>query len=142
MARWRRSLIDATTGDIIDAFYADVLMKGSVVELPAMASEIGITAANPAFDYKITGFWVLTGTEDDVSGVAHYDVFDLCDLERGHYRARSGRVRRPSAAPVDPSGITGSKHTHDRQPLGWMIVSLDDANGSPQAQLVELGHIH
>ena len=131
--------IDAKTGDIIDAFFADAPMNGSVVELPALASEIGITAANPAFDYKITGFSVLTGTADDVSGVAHYDVFTPATSNADYVSLAPGASSTLNLT-VDPSGITGSHH--DRQPLGWMIVSLDDANGRPQAQLVELGHIH
>jgi minor extracellular serine protease Vpr len=132
---------DAKTGDLIDAFFADAPMNGSVVELPAIASEIGITAANPAFSYKITGFSVLTGTSDAVSGTARYDVFNPATSNADFIALAPGASATLNLT-VDPSGITGSKHAHDRQPLGWMIVSLDDANGSPQAQLVELGHIH
>ncbi len=131
--------IDANTGDIIDAFFADAPMNGSVIELPALASEIGITAANPAFDYKITGFSVLTGTQDDVAGAAHYDAFTPATSNADFIALNPGASSVLNLT-VDPSGVTGSKHA--RQPLGWMIVSLDDANGRPQAQLVELGHIH
>jgi hypothetical protein len=131
--------IDATTGDIIDAFFADAPMNGSVVELPALASEIGITAAHPAFDYKITGFSLQTGSADGVSGVAHYDVFSPA-TSNADYIALAPGASSVLNLTVDPSGITGSHH--DRQPLGRMIVSLDDANGRPQAQLIDLGHIH
>ena len=84
---------------------------------------------------------MLTGTQDDVAGAAHHDVFTPA-TSNADYIALNPGASSVLNLTVDPSGITGSKHTHDRQPLGWMIVSLDDANGRPQAQLVELGHIH
>ena len=42
--------IDASTGDIVDAFFADAPMNGSTIELPTLASEIGLrrtSAASP-----------------------------------------------------------------------------------------------
>jgi hypothetical protein len=132
---------DAVSGDLIDAFYADAPMNGSVIELPAVASEIGLSAANPAMDYSITGFSVLTSSQDPVAGVAHYDVFNPA-TSNGDFVGLAPHASAVLPLTVDASGITGSWHDHDRQPLGWMIVSLDDANGGAQAQLLDLGHIH
>ena len=128
-------------GNLIDAFYADAPMNGSVVELPALASEIGLTAANPEMSYSITGFSVLTGTEDDVAGVAHYDVFNPA-TSNGDFIALDPHASAVLGLTVDPAEVTGTRHHHDRQPLGWMVVSLDDANGAPQAQLIDIGPLH
>ena len=125
-------------GNLIDAFYADAPMNGSVVELPAIASEIGVTAANPAFDYGITGFSTLTLTEDDVAGTAHYDAFNPA-TSNADFLTLDPHTSASLALTVDPSAVTGTRH--DRQPLGWMVVSLDDANGAAQAQLIDLGSL-
>ena len=139
-ARWRRSRSTPTRATSSTRSIADAPMNGSVIELPAIASEIGITAANPAFDYKITGF-SRADRERRTTSPASPTTTSSPPRPRMPTTSRS----TPGASSVlnltvDPSGITGSHH--DRQPLGWMIVSLDDANGRPQAQLVELGHIH
>ena len=128
----------SAAGDLIDAFNADGPMNGSVLELPAIASEIGITAAHPAFDYGITGFALVSGGEDDVADVAHYDAFNPA-ASNGDYVALAPHESADLTLTVDPSGITGNRHDHSRQPLGWMVVSLDDANGAGQAQLIDLG---
>ncbi|MGH2466475.1 MAG: S8 family serine peptidase [Candidatus Limnocylindrales bacterium] len=134
--------IDAASGAVIDAFVADAPMNGSTVELPALASELGITAgkknkAGTAFSYTVNAFSLVPGGLVDTSATARFDPF--------HPAASSGQFL--SLGP----GQSGSlPFTLDRGlqgktgVLGWLVVTLDDANGASQAAEVpaptNLGH--
>jgi hypothetical protein len=122
--------IDARTGEVIDAFYADAPMNGSVVELPAIASEIGVTAAHPRFDYSVTGFSVLDGAVADPTGTASFDAF--------HPTASSGAFAAVPAggSATVPLAIDRSAQQSRKDALGWLVVSVDDASGAAQADEV------
>ena len=117
--------VDAA-GHVIDAFYADAPMNGSTLELPAVASELGIDAAHSAFRYGVTGFSLLTGAVDP-TGAASFDAFSPA-LSSGDF------------APLDPGASTTFDVTVDRsafnqqRELGWLVVSLDNGDGAAQAQ--------
>src|SRR5262249_35733964 len=54
--------IDANSGALVDAFVADAPMNGSTVELPALASEIGVTGAKKnAVSYAVAAFSIVPG---------------------------------------------------------------------------------
>jgi subtilisin family serine protease len=122
--------IDAHTGEVVDAFYADAPMNGSVVELPAIASEIGVTAAHPRFDYSVTGFSVLDGAVADPTGTASFDAF--------HPTASSGAFATVPAggSATVPLTIDRSAQQSRKDALGWLVVSVDDAGGAAQADEV------
>ena len=125
--------IDASTGDVIDAFFADAPMNGSTIELPAIASEIGLTqkAAKPtAFRYTVNAFSLVPGGIVDTTGSALFDPF--------HPAVSSGDF-----SPLAAGGGTASlplsidKSQQAKTPaLGWLVASVDDANGAPQADEV------
>jgi len=121
-------------GHLIDAFYADAPMNGSVIELPALASEMGITAAAPKFTYSITGLDLITGNVDAVPGTATYDAF-APSVSNGQYvsLARNSSATLPISVNVSLQKATPA--------LGWMVVSLDNPNGDDQAALIPVGKI-
>jgi hypothetical protein len=121
-------------GNFIDAFYADAPMNGSVIELPALASDMGITAAAPSFSYSITGFDLITGNIDAVPGKAPFNAFTP-SVSNGQFVVLASGASAKLPLSVDPAlqATTPS--------LGWMIVSLDNRNGAAQAALIPVGKL-
>jgi minor extracellular serine protease Vpr len=121
-------------GNLIDAFYADAPMNSSTIELPALASDMGITSASGPIAYAITGYDLINGNIDSVPSVATYNVFNP-SLSNGQFvTLASGHS---SLLPVSAS-VSGQAAT---PALGWMIVSLDDRGGDDQAALLPVGHL-
>ncbi len=121
-------------GDLIDAWYADAPMNGSVIELPALASDMGITSAASGFSYSITGFDLIYGTIDAVPGSAKFDAFTPSVSNGQFVSLASGKsAKLPLSVSPALQATTPS--------LGWMIVSLDNRNGAAQAALVPVGKL-
>jgi minor extracellular serine protease Vpr len=122
------------SGDLIDAFYADAPMNSSVVELPALASDMGITSAAPTFSYSVAGFDLLTGDSDVVPSAAAFDAFNPAVSNGQFLFLASGK-----SATLPLSVNLAAQHGNPA--LGWMIVSLDDANGPAQTELIPVGKL-
>ncbi len=116
-------------GNLLNAFYADAPMNGSVIELPVVASDLGLTSASPKFSYSITGFDLITGTIDAVPGAASFNAFSP-SVSNGQFVSLAKGSSATLPLSVD---ILGQKIT---PALGWMIVSLDNRNGAGQAALL------
>jgi hypothetical protein len=121
-------------GNFIDGFLADAPLNGSVVELPTLASDLGLKSSSAGFSYSITGFDGITGNVDAVAGQALYNAFSP---------SVSNAQFVPLAAGASAKlGLSVDTRLQDRAPaLGWMVVSLDNANGAPQAALVPVGKL-
>jgi len=125
--------IDASTGDVIDAFFADAPMNGSTIELPAIASEIGLTqkAAKPtAFRYTVNAFSLVPGGIVDTMGSALFDPFHPV-VSSGDFSA----VAAGGGSTSLPLSIDKSQQAKTPA-LGWLVASVNDANGAPQADEV------
>jgi subtilisin family serine protease len=121
-------------GHFIDAWYADAPMNGSVIELPALASDMGITSAAPGFSYSITGFDLIYGTIDAVPGSAKFNAFTPSVSNGQFVSLASGKsAKLPLSVSPALQATTPS--------LGWMIVSLDNRNGAAQAALIPVGKL-
>jgi len=125
--------IDASTGDIIDIFFADAPMNGSTIELPAVASEIGLVqkSAKPVtFAYAVNAFSLVPGGLVDTTGAALFDPF--------HPAVSSGDFATLSAGGGATSlPLSIDKSQQAKTPArGWLVASVDDANGAPQADEV------
>jgi len=134
-------VIDASTGAIIDAFFADAPMNGSVVELPALASDLGLSQ-NPSnlgpgkrggqsqqFTYAVNAFGLVTGGVDTTSA-ATFNPF-VPPVSSGDFGTLP-----PGSATAMP--LTIDKDQQKKTPaLGWLVVSVDDANGAAQADEVQ-----
>ena len=121
-------------GDLIDACYADAPMNGSVIELPALAGDMGITAAAPTFSYTITGFDLGTGTSTRCRAAAKYNAFSP-SVSNGQFvsLASGASAKLPLSVKAALQATTPS--------LGWMVVSLDNPNGAAQAALLPVGKL-
>jgi minor extracellular serine protease Vpr len=125
--------IDLSTGDIVDAFFADAPMNGSTIELPAVASEIGVTqkAAKPTtFRYWVNAFSLVPGGIVDSTGSALFDPFHPA-VSSGDFSAVAaggGTASLPLSIDKSQQGKTPA--------LGWLVASVDDANGAAQADEV------
>jgi minor extracellular serine protease Vpr len=121
-------------GKLIDAFYADAPMNGSIIELPALASDLGITSTSPAFRYAITGFDLITGTVDPVPGTASFNAFAPSVSNGDFLSIASGK------SATLPLSVTPALQK-SAPALGWMVVSLDDRSGAAQAVLIPVGKL-
>ena len=117
-----------------DIFYADAPMNGSVIELPVLASDLGLTSAAPSFTYAITGEDLITGNVDAVATTATYNAFTP-STSNGQFAtlARNASATLPLSVNVSLQKAAPA--------LGWMVVSLDNPNGDDQAALIPVGKI-
>jgi hypothetical protein len=129
-------IFDAATGDLVDAWLADVPMNGSTIELPALASDIGLAEkgtvkghANQEFTYAVAAFSVVPGALVDTTGAATFNPFSP-EVSSGDFAtlAPGGEATMPLTISKDAVKKTAA--------LGWLVASVDDANGAPQADEV------
>jgi hypothetical protein len=100
------------------------------MELPALASELGLSSASGAFRYRVASFDLLSPATD-TTPYAHFDAWSPA--------VTSGQFA--SLAPGQTTTISlgyRSKAVAATKVLGWMVVTLDDASGTAQADLVAL----
>jgi minor extracellular serine protease Vpr len=122
------------TGNLYRIFYADAPMNGSIVELPAFASDMGITGAAPTFSYSITSFDLINGNVDAVPATAAYNAFTP-SVSNGQFVPLAAGAS--ATLPVSVN-VAGQKTT---PALGWMVVSLDNPSGAAQAALIPVGKL-
>ncbi|HEY4882840.1 MAG TPA: S8 family serine peptidase [Myxococcales bacterium] len=132
--------IDAATGAVVDAFYADAPMNGSTMELPALASELGIVPeqrpgnandrGSQTFTYSVNAFSLVPGNFVDSTGSATLSPFSPA-VSSGDFATLA-----PGASATMPLTID-QKQQKKTPALGWLVVSVDDANGAPQADEVK-----
>ena len=120
-------------GNLVDAWVADGPANGSTVLLPTLASEIGRSVASPRFSYGITGF----STEDSslvdtVAGQAKFNVFNSA-LSTGQF------VEVPAGGTASIPVDVNRGRLASAPAKGWLVVTLDDANGAAQADTVAIG---
>ncbi|HKP06576.1 MAG TPA: S8 family serine peptidase [Microbacterium sp.] len=118
-----------------DAFALDFApvapTDSSTILIPVLASDLGITAESPAFDYTVQSFTLLDDASfDGFDAVATYNPWAPA-LENGQFVTVpvGGRTDVPVA--VDAAAFTAQK------PLGVMAVVLDNPAGANEAILVK-----
>jgi subtilisin family serine protease len=119
--------LQISTGTLVDAFFADAPMNGSTIELPTMASDLGLTGSG--FSYTVNAFSNVPGGIVDTTGTGSFDPYnpavstgDFATVPAGGSASLSLGVNR---------GLQRSTKA-----LGWLVASVDDANGAPQADEV------
>lgn len=138
--RFGSIIINADTGRVVNAWFADAPMNGSTVLLPTLASDVGLSRlpTNGTFNYWVTGFNLFPG---DQSGRGNdVDVTTMSAFSAFRPSVTTGQFVHlaPGESETVPFGVNSSAFGA-QLPRGLMIVTLDDANGAPQADLVSLG---
>jgi hypothetical protein len=129
-------VVNAATGAIVDAFRADAPMNGTTIELPALASDLGLSQTKvketngpfTGFTYTVNTFSVL-GPQTDSAGTGSLDVFNPA-FSSGDFASLA------PAASASMTLIVNKNQMKKRPGLGWLVASVDDANGAPQADEV------
>jgi minor extracellular serine protease Vpr len=135
------SFIFDAAGNLIDAWVATAPMNGSTLELPALASELGLApkGASTKFDYSVAAFSIVPG-DPDIPGANFVDVTGV-----GHFRLDKPPVSTGDFIPLAPGETKAATLSVDvgqaaaSPVLGWLSVSLDDATGEAQADEIPIG---
>jgi len=124
------AVINLATGDLVSIrFLAGAPTDGSTVLLPARASDLGITAANPRFSYRVETFSFETGASDGTVDAGKFNAFASA-ISTGDFAV----VPVGGSAAV-PLAIDAAEWART-PPKGIMVVNLDDEAGHEQADLV------
>jgi predicted ATPase/class 3 adenylate cyclase len=86
-----------TSFNILAAFSVAAPVNGSTLELPTLASELGLSGASSTFDYDVASFSIFPGGPSDfASGVGHFDALGhlMCTCRCGP--CGSGSLREPN----------------------------------------------
>jgi minor extracellular serine protease Vpr len=146
--RFASFIFDAETGDLVNAWVAEAPMNGSTMLLPALASDLGMGGrlgflGQSQMTFQVFSFSLVPEDEGDENTPDSERLNDVSPLARiGLATVVPGITPFPiTVAPGETATIpvpfnplvalTGAK--------GWMIVTHDDANGAPQADLVPAG---
>ena len=120
-------IVDLNSGALIDAFYAEAPMNGSIVELPAL-----LDPGQARFSYSVQSVSFISGATD-VTDPAHPGVFDVHSpaVSTGDVGtlAPGGSLDVPLKVNVGQLGVTPVK--------GWLVLTPDDTAGA-QADEVPL----
>ncbi len=126
------SFIFDARGNIVDAFVGDAPMNGSTILLPAFASNLGLKKGDSDFNYTVAAFSLQNGAVDVVTGRARFDAFKPA-VSQGQF------------VPLAPGASSTLQLSVDRGKFasapakGWLVVTLDDANGAAQAAEIPVG---
>jgi len=122
-------LVNLATGAAIEEFPVDSPTDGSTVLLPVLASDLGVTPANPRFTYSETTFNLLDGTQSSLPGTGTFNAFSPSITN-----ALFVPVARNKATLVPV--VIDPKEWQKTPARGLMIVVEDNFSGAPQAQLI------
>ncbi len=140
------AVLDLSTGNIVDIYFATAPNNGDTVLLPVLASDLGLTGTG-RFDYMVESFDVqgnldVMTTSQGVSpstGWARFFAFDE-PIENGDFA-----VLAPGQS-MSATVHVAAAHLQPRHGMqGWMVVALEDKvggvpGGQTQADLIPLGH--
>ena len=119
-------------GNIVTAWVAESPPNSSTIILPVLASELGLKKGNSDFNFSLTAFSLDTGAVDGVGGTARFD-------------SHKPAVSTGDFIPVAPGGVARLDLAVDigkfasAPTKGWLVVTLDDANGPGQANEIPIG---
>lgn len=122
------SLIFDANFNLLNGWLADAPSNGSTVILPALASDLGLTPGDGSFTYEVAAFDGFTGAADFMKGKGSFDPFDPAQTTGDFvFLAAKDKVSIPVSADLPVAKKNG----------GWLVVTLDDANGADQADIVK-----
>jgi subtilisin family serine protease len=125
------AVVNLTTGKALVRYLATAPTDGSTLLLPALASDLGLSAANPRFSYTAQSFDGLTGAQDAFADAATFDAWN-------------GALVLPDFVAVDPGATVTTPLSVNRAtyraapPRGLMVVRQENLSGQDEAQLIHL----
>src|SRR5439155_1431683 len=125
-------VVDLATGIVVGGFDAIAPTDNSTLLLPALASDMGLSAANPRFAYAALAFDSSTGAVDVmpgldaasgllVEGAASFNAW-TSSVSQGDLEALAAGASVTVPVSIDPAEWT---FTPAR---GLMVVNIDDSN--------------
>ena len=125
--------VDADTGILVDAWAATAPANGSTVLLPVLASSIGATANSGPIALTATGLTILDGSiaADEIDASAVFDPFAPA-LSQGDF------VELPPGERASIPVTVNEAELANQTARGWLVVTLDDRAGRPEADRVRL----
>jgi hypothetical protein len=123
-------IYDIKNNVLVDAWYAEAPMNSSIVELPFLASEIGLKPGHARFTYTVVSQSLVTGAVD-TTGTGVFDAHSL-PVSTGDFVAVG-----PGAGASIPLTVNAGQLA--QTPVkGWLFATVDDATGASQADEVPL----
>jgi minor extracellular serine protease Vpr len=127
------ALLNIGTGKWTINFLADVPTDGSTVLLPVLASDLGLSPAQPKFSYAVQFYNLLDGSGGAMPGAAPFNAF-------------APAISNALFVPLAPGSSATVPVAIDRTQwastpaMGLMVVTTDNFSGPPQAHLLSVGH--
>jgi minor extracellular serine protease Vpr len=132
--------------ELVDAFVAVAPTDSSTVLLPVAASALGLSEANPRFSYRAESFGFIAPDALGVErrgflGVGHDEIG-----ERARFNAWTSAISQgmfveslaPGATSAPQPVSVNAAEWAQTPALGLMVVTLDDASGRNEADLLEV----
>lgn len=137
-------ILDYDTFDLIDGFFAVAPANGSTMLVPALASDFGLRKnGRTHFDYVVdavtegdtVAFDEMT-TGNAAAGASDWARFDAWKhpISNGFFKP----LKADKVATV-PLKVNADTYRPNRGHKGWLVVTLDDANGAAQADMLPVG---
>lgn len=123
-------IANATTHAIMaSGFMALAPTDSSTIELPVLASDLGLSASSGSFSYTVDGYGGTGGQDSFGSQWAHYNPWTPAIQDGANVTVP---INRGVTLPLS----TSAERMAEQKPKGVMIVTLDNHSGSAEASLL------
>jgi minor extracellular serine protease Vpr len=144
--RFASFVFDAESGDLMNAWVAEAPMNGSTMLLPVLASDLGLGGTLPPrnITFQTYSFSIVPDDDGEENTPDVNTLDDVAPEARLNwiFTILGSFVPKPAVPVTVPAGgtaaipapfsflqsLTGAQ--------GWMVVTHDDRNGAPQADIV------
>jgi len=125
-------LLKLATGQLFAEPPADAPTDGSIVLMPVLASQLGVSPTNPRFSYTVNAF-DSTGAGESLTGVASFNAFSP-SISNAMFVPVAPNTTAEVPVSIDPVEFLKTPA------LGFMVVTEDNVSGPSEANLLKLNH--
>ncbi len=125
-------LVNLATLDVFSEFPADAPTDGSIVLMPVLASDLGISPKNPRFTYSVNAFDD-TGAGESLPGAGSFNAFAPA-ISNAIFVSVAPNTTLEVPVAVDPVEFKKTPA------LGFMVVTEDNLSGASEANLLKVHH--
>jgi hypothetical protein len=124
-------IVNLATGTLTADFNAVAPTDASTILLPVLASSVGITSANPRFNYSAAAFDLFSADFDEIETSAGFNAFTSA-IGTGQFLVLppDGEESVPLSLNPAEAALTPAR--------GVMVVTQDNKNGAREADLVKV----